>query len=1011
MKFTKYCMLAFVAALALVGCKEDDFASSVEEGLPARFSLQIEVPGAQTVAMTRGVSEFEYALRDLTLIMFNQSGHREILQIDPEKLSLDQADEQGGAGYIYSDALESVNGGTEILSGNYDVYAIANYNSSICKVDWTSLESKEDVETALAQLDGTPTQVTGAKVLPMTDYAKCEIAPSSTGVTNTIKLTLRRNVTKVEFAFQNGSHQSGAETVAANFTPTHYTVYNLPKSAYLIDRRDDGVTEKSGSGVINDANKLDGVEYFNTERIAITGSAGFTFFMLENNQNAQNTCADYSARDKWNGKDASGNKQFLNAPEKGTYVVVEGNYNDKEYHGTVSYTIHLGDFSDPTSAQKNYNNFKVNRNENHKYTVTVNGATSIWTEAQSTQADGGDNPGIEGSVYKSNNNFVLDSHYENVMLSFDEAAWNTLKARTTHKVRIESPETNFAPTDYTFTKQGGSFKANADGDFGWIQFEKPAKSNEFPVYNNGNKGDGTNKTYAAYRKSHNIEAFFTNPDNFALKVNIGTNGNPKYTYYVAAFVDDYYYGAYDVAANSNRPNRPVLALDKWVNTVNRVFICDFEDAIKSPDGNSGYTGGYFFSFNQRSIKTVYDLNETAADYNPFGIETWDEADQLDFTEPSGLPATDAMDGWLNTANSVYGSGATGTTVNGVLKAAAANTTAGFRPTTSGYLTPVADNLKESHKYKTGNTSNASTTLFGLCLSHNRDKNGNGQIDKNELEWYLPALNQYLITWLGIDELNEDTRLFETADFAKIKVDNTAYLGNTTAGNEIYHMLTSSAGKGRVWWQDQAVSYGSARAGNWEYNQYVIRAARSLKTRNTKCTMPFVYTTKTYGSGTSALTSYIVEMKYVSATRSTDVTGRLDKHYLTAASNLLPKKFELAPAKGLTQNNAQVDALSNDDITPINTKVANYRINTSDTRNWRCANQRELMVATMISAYVSGLTDGNYTCCTLHPSTAYPVPFYFQKSNNSNMTLLNTGQVGGSSSDNRKPRVLPVRDVK
>lgn len=41
-----------------------------------------------------------------------------------------------------------------------------------------------------------------------------------------------------------------------------------------------------------------------------------------------------------------------------------------------------------------------------------------------------------------------------------------------------------------------------------------------------------------------------------------------------------------------------------------------------------------------------------------------------------------------------------------------------------------------------------------CMSRNRDEDGDGEIDDNELKWYLPALDQYIGAWMGADALGE-----------------------------------------------------------------------------------------------------------------------------------------------------------------------------------------------------------------------------------------------------------------
>lgn len=51
------------------------------------------------------------------------------------------------------------------------------------------------------------------------------------------------------------------------------------------------------------------------------------------------------------------------------------------------------------------------------------------------------------------------------------------------------------------------------------------------------------------------------------------------------------------------------------------------------------------------------------------------------------------------------------------------------------------------------------SLVKACMSRNRDLNGNGTIDENEIRWYAPAVNQYIGLWIGEEVMSTEAKLF------------------------------------------------------------------------------------------------------------------------------------------------------------------------------------------------------------------------------------------------------------
>ena len=113
--------------------------------------------------------------------------------------------------------------------------------------------------------------------------------------------------------------------------------------------------------------------------------------MPENIQESKEGLTNYNQRDMWDGSSGSAtlpqnkitlpqNKIWTNAPQKSTFVVINGTYasNDGKYSGTVNYTVHLGDFGNGGSM----GDFSIERNYAYTYNMKVLDVHNIIVEAQ-----------------------------------------------------------------------------------------------------------------------------------------------------------------------------------------------------------------------------------------------------------------------------------------------------------------------------------------------------------------------------------------------------------------------------------------------------------------------------------------------------------------------------------------------------------------------------------------------------------------------------------------------------
>lgn len=788
----RFGILAMVLFL-LSACQEEiSWNERFESGLPASLDLELSVPSGQKIAITRGVADAESVINELVIFMASGDNIQHVVDLTG-KLTSVSTTENGGRTYKLQAPITTDAAGKDVLSGTYTIYSVANSDSEFCnlnKAELLGFTKVSELTSALAENKSNTTVL--STVLPMSGKEEnVEILPieSDNSATTTapdgnkLSLHLRRLTAHVEFIFANGQNDENPK-----FVPTSYSIYNLPKHAKVIS---------------TDNNMLSSNSYQNIENIEIAGSA-IEFFMLENPQEYNSNCTSYVQRDAWdNGSQATptkpSDKNFTHAPEDGTFIVVTGEYSGKSYFGSISYTIHLGNFSgkDSDYSTSGYGNFSVNRNEYHTYNVTVNGVNSIVTEADVKNDD--TVPGAEGelTVVTDKMQFVLDAHYETVMLSFgltDECANPSIIVNTPYTNGAEQYE--LASDDLT------------NVDCHWIHFMAPSSTDALPKYDN-TKTCGI-ADFAAELKSYYESK--VRPENAHFIVQDGT-------VYTTAFIDEYFYEDKDWTT--------------FVNTENRLLVLNPEAQV-SADGNTTLYPDYIFSIAQRSIKTTYVLD---SGLNAFGIETWNETGKTKFTsadhKTSYGNASFQQNANTNQDSNFYLDYDALTFGNGwenthklLSEATVADWTQGAwlnenSLSTMGYLGAVSDNTKESHVfYSSGEGVAASTGVYGFnaCLTRNRDENNDGKISDGELKWYLPAMEQYHNLWLGIEYLTDDTQLF----------DPTLLSGSYV--NSEQNFFSSSTWDARLLWAAEGCSYGKIED-NTTYAEQSIRCVRNLKTYN------------------------------------------------------------------------------------------------------------------------------------------------------------------------------------
>ena len=430
------------------------------------------------------------------------------------------------------------------------------------------------------------------------------------------------------------------------------------------------------------------------------------------------------------------------------------------------FTVHLGDFNGSLTA--NNDDYNTLRGYSYTYNIVVNNSKSIYVEVLG-DGDGTNRaenePGQEGSLLLTTDGIInCDAHYEYHSMTFDykeklgDTSKNTPGGHQNRKIlswHIKSPfhENGIGPSEMD---ANGWYKMPENCDCGWVKFminEKDGdyyKSTRQPYPGPGTELDptyvpgwtpssgGKVPTLLDINQLVNF-LFWQNEKRYAEDPTNLFDAADQIRF--TAFVDEYYYEV--------DPFTGELDQDLWRKFVNAKprELHILSDAEHSRDWESDVITSSH-SVIQQSIQTIYNIYSPSLS-NIWGTEHNDEihkgAEDVGWPwwpDATPLPSAsllynDEENGRLNTAG-LWG------------------LTTGVVPRWDTYLNYSVDNdmpeLRSDYQY-----------LAYACMSRNRDNNGNGKIDIDEVRWYTGAINQLVGMWVGNEALTQTARLYQPKD--------------------------------------------------------------------------------------------------------------------------------------------------------------------------------------------------------------------------------------------------------
>lgn len=563
---------------------------------------------------------------------------------------------------------------------------------------------------------------------------------------------------------------------------------------------------------------------------------------------------------------------------------------------TVTYTIHLGYCEEKNGDDPTVNtarDFNCRRNTKYTYHVTINGVKNIVVEA--VKKDGTeDQPGAEGWVSDETGRYQeLDSHYCEFNISLTDAERNAMS------YRITAP---YGDKTYYYTRDKDGHVDKTEGMneelYSWIKFY-PTKDETTLAEFAGGKGRNTVDEDNGREKGDGLWTFndMCSP---SVKVNnyYAPDADGKRWYTV--FVDEYVYHFDDQGGvESSWPN--------YVNKDDRIAEFMMNNDV-SKDGESTYTYCKYV-FGQKSIQTYYKNGAATA----IGVEHEEETFGLNMNwrlltnNRVGERNTEKYDlangrynlyYYLDTFDITKWSQVVQQKVPAHVKAGS-NFGCSHPDADYPVYMPAPEGSKNSVNQATPGDGNAYRGN-SICMNRNRDLNGNGIIEPNEIRWFTPTSSVYVQISTAQGELPDP--ILRYTDYSPDYF-IPAWRGSygyydwyaERLGAFNFHYISSDF---QYYWAEQAVTTGdypmdSFNSGG-ETMTYTVRCVRNLGT-DTKTTDPPVKGQREVGYAFEydSNTRTFSQNYFMDETLRGYTMGGIAPHETSAATARPHKKFQVA----------------------------------------------------------------------------------------------------------------------
>lgn len=806
-------IVLWAAALACISCVKENFTQPKSGVGEARFLLDFGVKDDIAIQTKSTLdAKAESRVFNLYVFVFNSNGDKVTGVYFGSKNLKASADEVRNA----TDNCWYVSNSTTTMGSvlfncsageGFTLYVLSNLDSDMVRISSdvlaATVRTEDDLKNFTAFLNQRIVNRNG--YFPMSGkLSDITISDSNNAVsgrtTITGKVMLTRIDAKVRFVFKTGNTPDAQGQTIKSFEPRQWKVVNVPRTGYILPRNEDCVNVAPTTAKEDYSKYAVGffdTEFVNFEDFPKSGTSGFSFYMMENRQTPKKALAGYQDRSRskklasglnekctvtysLDGQEISRDmRMFEYANDFSTYVVVTGYVEmelvddkaGKVLGGDVQYIIHLGDWG------KDIADFNTERNTSYTYTVTVNSVNNIRVEVETSKGAVSDvvenQPGASGQISIAKEEIALcDCHYVSKTISFhltnffnnsdiskdncivDELTWAVKTPFGEGEPRTEGGVDITSGLDYQWVH----FRLNKQDAAGKYYTDKRRKytprtmvaSTVWRSAEDNKEDDGTPGLAGFHNDGimdvaqlctfikNEVHKYLDNPASSAFD-NLGSTDLSLPKVSLTVFVDEYYY--------EKHPITDEMKPDLWKTFVNAEdrklhILCNSE---KSKDLESSSTGSVV-TIQQRSIQCVYNTDPSyTVLQTAWGVENQDEYDSRwdkywSVTSGENRGNDKRLNGLYNSCKEweLSPAGTSNAFTTGVQW--------------SKYMDYEVENdtpqLQSNYQY-----------MRYACMTRNRDNNGDGKIDRNEVRWYLASINQLVGLYVGDAILNANTRLY------------------------------------------------------------------------------------------------------------------------------------------------------------------------------------------------------------------------------------------------------------
>lgn len=886
-KVMKLAYLLMGVALLLSSCSEDIFPGGSESNEDVTISLAYsDVSPRDIVVNSRATDAEERHLDNLYIYIFdgngNLKGYKDIEGAD--KLNQETSSTN-------TEVIKDI----KTRSGNSYIYAVANISTGLYPVATSNgtvepnkLPINLDEEKARAgEYEFTLDQLkalTFKRYNTTIDITSAFLMSGAVQDGNLVNITTAGTIANGDNAIRLSRIVSkvkftikAAKTtgVTRSFKLETYDIMNIAVDGSLVGKIDGNRRYKTTNVNDNIGNTVRPNDVENDAQF-------FEVYLPENLQDAVNNVNTQAEREE---DSQSIPKVFTNAPAYGTYVMLKGKYEETTSSSTksadVTYYVHLGDCS------KYVNNYDVERNCKYTYNITVAGVDKIIVEA--LKQDEEYQPGAEGVVLEygaTGKNMTLDSHYEYMVMRFYQNDIQELK-----RVGKGYFYQVYALGNHTDVINVGATTDGKDNgvDTSWIQFAiKCSRDGSSSTYSTDKTSRGTACSYPGTKDKNDlytVEKFLKYLYDNA-ESSIWTKSDSKGKYIDATcFISENYYKD--------------LTWNQYVNDVDKRAFYVANEVETSNDGRSVYAKTQY-GLTQYNIQTFYDRSK-AGSITAYGCETINDEEGKNFSVKGGgsQTASKGTDTWNGRTNM----------------------------------------LKDiNNKSDTWETLKDNSSLIKACMSRNRDLNGDGKINDDEIRWYAPTISQYIGIWIGEEIMSGESKLFNKAT-STLSTSNDP--GNDPGCRMLYYSSTHNQ---NTYFSEEGLATNHNSS---SYPPKLVRCLRNLKSYDEGYNRT---PAKYYTYESSVVTLNNVDEK---ALNTSGDQGELNAHTERSALNKPAKKFQISNEKyygeGYTDKKGNWHWTG---VTPTQEHVVDgtfkcYNYYEEDDKKWRVPNQRELSVMYLV----------------------------------------------------------------